>query len=100
MQKMVMEGQQPSLQMCFELCSYCQQLKNIGVSDYDINMHFPNPGGKIGAIDGVVTEQLVTPGSTHLNLSDDINLQAMDFKDCFGGDTLEENDDSDSSCQS
>jgi hypothetical protein len=82
-QKMVMEAQQHSLQMRFELFSYCQQLKNTGVSD----------------IDGVVTEQM-TPGSTRLNLTDDINLQAMDFDDCFEGDTLEETDDSDSSCQS
>jgi hypothetical protein len=98
-QKIVMEAQQRSLQMHFELFSYCQQLKNIGISEDDINMHFPIPGGEIGAIDGIVTEQ-VTPGSTRLNLTDDINLQAMDFDDCFEGDTLEETDDSDSSCQS
>ncbi len=63
-------------------------------------MHFPIPGGEIGAFDGVVTEQLVTPGSTRLNLSDDIDLQAMDFQDCFEGGTSEETEDSNSSCQS
>jgi hypothetical protein len=91
-QKMAMEEQQHSLTMRFELFTYCQQLKNLGVSDEEINKNFPLPNDCPAAVSGTVAEQLVTPGSTHLNLSETINLQ-----DVSQGESTEESEDSDSS---
>jgi hypothetical protein len=90
--KMAMEEQQRSLNMRFGLFSYRQQLKNLGVSEEDINKNFPMPSDEPAAIGGAVTEQLVTPGSTRLNLS-----EAIDLQDGSEGDSSE---DSDSSSQS
>ncbi len=91
-QKMAMEEQQRSLKMRFELFTYRQQLKNLGVSDEEINKNFPLPNDYPAAISGDVAEQLVTPGSTRLNLSETIDLQ-----DDSQGESTEESDDSDSS---